>query len=72
MTFVDEVNAAATASRAPSILHVFEMGDYSDTEKYSGKAWDAEKAKLQKLAKESGQKFVLLSEGRDATGKTDL
>lgn len=54
----------------------FDTHDYPYTTKYSTKDYEAEKAqlqaellKVQKWVKETGQKFVLLFEGRDAAGK---
>lgn len=54
----------------------FDTHDYPYTTKYSTKDYEAEKAqlqaellKVQKWVHETGQKFVLLFEGRDAAGK---
>lgn len=54
----------------------FEQGDYPYKTKLSRKAYEAEKAalqvellKVQHWVQETGQKFVLLFEGRDAAGK---
>ncbi|NNK79259.1 MAG: polyphosphate kinase 2 [Litoreibacter sp.] len=56
--------------------NVFENGDYPYTEKMPRREYEATKAKLQAellkvqlWAQETGQKFVLLFEGRDAAGK---
>ncbi|MGB0960274.1 MAG: polyphosphate kinase 2 [Halocynthiibacter sp.] len=58
------------------IREAFEGGKYPYTEKYSKKQYEKEKAeiqsellKVQKWVGETGQKFVLLFEGRDAAGK---
>jgi polyphosphate kinase 2 len=58
------------------IRQAFETGKYPYTKKISKKAYEAEKAvlqaellKVQKWVHETGQKFVLLFEGRDAAGK---
>lgn len=54
----------------------FDTHDYPYTKKYSTKDYEAEKAqlqaellKVQKWVQDTGQKFVLLFEGRDAAGK---
>lgn len=54
----------------------FESGEYPYAKRLSTKAYEAEKAalqvellKVQHWAQETGQKFVLLFEGRDAAGK---
>ncbi|WP_039020230.1 polyphosphate kinase 2 [Halocynthiibacter namhaensis] len=59
-----------------SIRQTFEGGTYPYTDKMPKKAYEAEKARLQaellkvqKWVDETGQKFVLLFEGRDAAGK---
>jgi polyphosphate kinase 2 len=58
------------------IRRAFEMGEYPYTEKMARKAYETQKAqiqaellKVQHWALETGQKFVLLFEGRDAAGK---
>ncbi len=58
------------------IREAFETGEYPYKEKLSRKAYEDEKAKLQAellkvqlWAQETGQKFVILFEGRDAAGK---
>ncbi|WP_425074397.1 polyphosphate kinase 2 [Sagittula sp. S175] len=58
------------------IRHAFETGEYPYTKKLTRASYEREKAKLQaELLKvqlwglETGQKFVLLFEGRDAAGK---
>lgn len=60
----------------PAIRHGFEQGKYPYKRKMKRPAYEAEKARLQAellkvqlWAKETGQKFVLLFEGRDAAGK---
>ncbi len=59
-----------------SIVHAFESGEYPYAEKMSRRSYEAQKAKLQAellkvqiWAQETGQKFVILFEGRDAAGK---
>ncbi len=71
----------AGASRKPNasaatIREVFETGAYPYKTRLSRRAYEAEKAllqaellKVQLWAQETGQKFVLLFEGRDAAGK---
>ncbi|MGC8203819.1 polyphosphate kinase 2 [Aliiroseovarius sp. PTFE2010] len=58
------------------IRHAFETGEYPYAEKMPRKEYEDEKAKLQAellkvqhWAQETGDKFVLLFEGRDAAGK---
>jgi len=58
------------------IRRAFEMGQYPYTEKMASRAYETQKAqiqaellKVQHWALETGQKFVLLFEGRDAAGK---
>ncbi|SMO71350.1 polyphosphate kinase 2, PA0141 family [Thalassovita litoralis] len=58
------------------VRHAFESGEYPYTTKLSRRSYEAQKAKLQAellkvqlWAQETGQKFVLLFEGRDAAGK---
>ena len=59
-----------------SIRRAFESGDYPYADRMSRSEYEATKAKLQAellkvqlWAQETGQKFVLLFEGRDAAGK---
>ncbi|MCV2881271.1 polyphosphate kinase 2 [Actibacterium sp. XHP0104] len=61
---------------AAAIAHAFETGEYPYATKMSRRTYETQKAKLQaELLKvqlwgqETGQKFVLLFEGRDAAGK---
>ena len=61
---------------AEKIRHAFESGKYPYGQKMARKTYEAEKAKLQAellkvqlWAQETGQRFVLLFEGRDAAGK---
>jgi polyphosphate kinase len=61
---------------ADAIRHAFESGSYPYSHRMGVKAYEAEKAKLQAeilkvqiWALETGQKFVILFEGRDAAGK---
>ncbi len=70
---------AAGQARGPSaeeIRRAFESGRYPYAKKMPRKAYEAEKARLQAellkvqlWAQETGEKFVLLFEGRDAAGK---
>jgi len=59
-----------------SIRDAFEQGEYPYSKKMSRREYESKKAKLQAellkvqlWAQESGEKFVLLFEGRDAAGK---
>lgn len=59
-----------------AIRHAFESGEYPYDKKLSRKAYERKKAelqtellKVQHWAKETGRKFVLIFEGRDAAGK---
>jgi len=59
-----------------SIRQAFETGEYPYTKSMSRRVYEARKAKLQAellkvqlWAQETGQKFVLIFEGRDAAGK---
>ncbi len=74
--------ARARAGRAaprPSpdqVRHAFETGEYPYEQPLSRRSYEAQKARLQAellkvqlWAQETGQKFVLLFEGRDAAGK---
>lgn len=73
--------ATAAAGKFPTVTadairHAFESGRYPYGRKMGRAAYEAEKAKLQAellkvqlWAQETGQKFVLLFEGRDAAGK---
>jgi polyphosphate kinase 2 len=76
----DGSSNGAQAKAAPSALEdarrVFENGTYPYKRKMGRRAYEAEKAKLQAellkvqlWAQETGQKFVMLFEGRDAAGK---
>ena len=70
---------AVPAGRHPSadeIRRAFETGEYPYSNKLSRRAYERQKARLQAellkvqlWAQETGQKFVLLFEGRDAAGK---
>jgi polyphosphate kinase 2 len=58
------------------IRHAFETGEYPYSDKLPRKAYETEKAriqaellKVQLWAQDTGQKFVILFEGRDAAGK---
>ncbi|MEM6973260.1 MAG: polyphosphate kinase 2 [Pseudomonadota bacterium] len=75
--------AGSRPSRAPrvhhdpeAIAHAFETGEYPYADRMKRPAYERQKAKLQAellkvqlWAQETGQKFVLLFEGRDAAGK---
>ncbi|KIC25670.1 MULTISPECIES: polyphosphate kinase 2 [unclassified Leisingera] len=71
--------SASAEARGPSaedIRRAFESGKYPYPKKMQRKAYEAEKARLQAellkvqlWAQETGEKFVLLFEGRDAAGK---
>ena len=71
--------AAKSPAKEPTPEEVrlaFESGEYPYSRKLSRKEYEADKAKLQAellkvqlWAQETGQKFVLLFEGRDAAGK---
>jgi len=59
-----------------ALRQAFETGDYPYARKISRKVYEARKAelqvellKVQEWAKDTGQKFVLIFEGRDAAGK---
>jgi polyphosphate kinase 2 len=61
---------------ADEVREAFETGRYPYTEKMGRRSYEAEKAalqaellKVQLWAQETGQKFILLFEGRDAAGK---
>ena len=67
---------ASGATPAALIRDVFEYGRYPYPRKMARATYEAEKAKLQAellkvqiWAQETGQKFVILMEGRDAAGK---
>ena len=67
---------ATVATNAEQIRQAFETGRYPYKKKLARKAYEAEKAqlqaellKVQHWALETGQKFVMLFEGRDAAGK---
>ncbi|SMX29102.1 Thymidylate kinase [Pelagimonas phthalicica] len=74
---VQEAKPTVAARPSPDdIRRAFETGEYPYTEKLSRKDYEKEKAqlqaellKVQHWALETGQKFVLLFEGRDAAGK---
>jgi polyphosphate kinase 2 len=68
--------APAKAPDAEKLRLTFEQGQYPYTRKLGAKVYEAEKAalqaellKVQLWAQETGQKFVILMEGRDAAGK---
>ena len=68
--------AAAQRVDSAAIRHAFETGKYPYRKKLKRPAYEAQKARLQAellkvqlWAKETGERFVLLFEGRDAAGK---
>ena len=68
--------ASASASEVAELRASFEAGDYPYSEKLGRKPYEdmkarlqAELLKVQHWAQDTGQKFVLLFEGRDAAGK---
>ena len=82
---VSEGTTAPTAASAPgavprpteaAVRHAFETGEYPYADRMSRRSYERQKARLQAellkvqlWAQETGQKFVLLFEGRDAAGK---
>jgi len=78
---LEEAEAKAKRAKFPKVTaelirQTFENGEYPYEGKLNRKDYEREKAKLQaellkvqKWVKETGQKFVLLFEGRDAAGK---
>ncbi len=67
---------APKVADAATLRETFEQGKYPYARKMARKLYEAEKAKLQAellkvqiWAQETGQKFVILMEGRDAAGK---
>lgn len=80
-----DANGPAAADGAPTefprvtidqVRHAFETGKYPYTKKLGRRAYEAEKAalqaellKVQHWAQETGQRFIILFEGRDAAGK---
>jgi polyphosphate kinase 2 len=72
----DEAKKDVSADPSKSPTLGFETGEYPYATKYSTKDYEKEKAqlqaellKVQKWVNDTGQKFVLLFEGRDAAGK---
>jgi polyphosphate kinase 2 len=68
--------AAAPRPSPDQVRHAFETGEYPYDKPLSRRSYEAQKARLQAellkvqlWAQETGQKFVLLFEGRDAAGK---
>lgn len=66
----------SNAPTAEQVRHAFESGEYPYDTRLSRRSYERQKAQLQAellkvqlWAQESGQKFVLLFEGRDAAGK---
>jgi len=77
-TAVPDTVAAQTnnASSAEEVRRAFETGEYPYETKLGRRSYEAQKAKLQAellkvqlWSQESGEKFVMLLEGRDAAGK---
>ncbi|UWQ84782.1 polyphosphate kinase 2 [Leisingera caerulea] len=75
-TLQEPVPAAPRAPSAEDIRRAFESGEYPYPRKMARRAYEAEKARLQAellkvqlWAQETGEKFVMLFEGRDAAGK---
>ncbi len=77
-TAVPDTVAAQTnkASSAEEVRRAFETGEYPYETKLGRRSYEAQKAKLQAellkvqlWSQETGQKFVMLFEGRDAAGK---
>ncbi|WP_435659850.1 polyphosphate kinase 2 [Leisingera caerulea] len=75
-TVQEPVPAAPRAPSAEDIRRAFESGEYPYPRKMARRAYEAEKARLQAellkvqlWAQETGEKFVMLFEGRDAAGK---
>lgn len=73
---VDSEPGPTPLPAAEQIRRAFESGSYPYTKKMSRRPYEAEKAqlqaellKVQHWGQETGQKFVLLFEGRDAAGK---
>jgi len=71
----ETVNAFPVVSR-DAVRHAFESGEYPYSDKLGRAEYENRKAELQSellkvqlWAKETGQKFVLIFEGRDAAGK---
>lgn len=72
----DAIAAVDEAAKGESLLTAFERGEYPYSEKLKRAEYEQQKAelqaellKVQHWAQETGQKFVLLFEGRDAAGK---
>ncbi|WP_420819924.1 polyphosphate kinase 2 [Ruegeria marisrubri] len=72
----EKASSAASEPSPEKIRQAFESGKYPYSRKMPRRAYEAEKAKLQAellkvqlWAQDTGQKFVLLFEGRDAAGK---
>ncbi len=73
---VTDLKADASAPTSEKIRQAFESGKYPYGRKMARKDYEAQKAELQAellkvqlWAQETGQRFVLLFEGRDAAGK---
>jgi len=76
MAAVDAAPTAARPQDTTALRLAFENGEYPYATRLSRRSYEAQKAKLQAellkvqlWAQETGEKFVLLFEGRDAAGK---
>jgi polyphosphate kinase 2 len=76
MAAVEAAPSAARPQDTVALRQAFENGDYPYATKLSRRSYEVQKAKLQAellkvqlWAQETGEKFVLLFEGRDAAGK---
>lgn len=72
----NEVKSADNEPTAEELRRAFEKGEYPYATKLSRRSYEKQKAalqaellKVQLWAQETGQKFVMLFEGRDAAGK---
>ncbi len=75
-TAANAVPARFPKASPDSIAHAFETGEYPYVDRVPRRSYEAQKARLQAellkvqlWAQETGQKFVILYEGRDAAGK---
>src|SRR6056297_1227590 len=71
-----DAGAPSVDAKATAAILGFESGDYPYAQRLSRRSYEAQKAKLQAellkvqlWAQETGERFVLLFEGRDAAGK---
>ena len=72
----DDAPEVQARDRVAEYRHEFEQGEYPYKDKLGRRSYEAQKAKLQAellkvqlWAQETGEKFVLIFEGRDAAGK---